>query len=601
MGHLQGIFSTAVTAFILSTVTVTAGRGNGTEKCTMGNKFIEHSTCSYNNTSCDIPFVIGKCLSCEPSTCEVVSGECFLDLDMNSSFTADLKTGMIYSKLPPPKSCEELNDRMCGAMNREGFLCSQCKPGYGPAPYSSTVKCFECKDGSTRQWLLYLALELVPSTVFYFVVILFNIRTTAPPYTAFVFLSQFFAFLYKIQPFIRLSLNFRVNKVLLHGILTLISFWNLDFFRHVVPPFCISSKLTDLHVLLLECVSALYPISLVILTFLCIELHARNFRPLVILWKPVHKYFANCRRKLDPKSSVIAAFATFMSLSFSKILVIALLATFSGSLNLARGGRGQGMRGLYDLNLQGNTTAEYWKQLAATPYFIPLLIMLIIVQLPTLLLLLYPIKAFRRLLTCCGSSRYHAIYVFIDTFQGHYKDGTNGSQDYRAASSISFLLRTLFCVLLGGTKVRYGLPTSKLGTYLSLTSVLVIVSLFYGMIQPCKKKYMNVIESVVYCAAGLILLSLGAAHTNYVESRSHSFKQNFSLYISLYLSLIFLVIPSLMLLVTFIFKIFTGLCCVHGSKRAKKVWGYMTCDLDASSPQELPDRLEHPLDYEHLN
>ena len=57
---------------------------------------------------------------------------------------------------------------------------------------------FECKDdGSVRQLLLYLALELVPSTIFYFVVIFFNVRTTAPPYTAFVFFSQFFAFLYQ--------------------------------------------------------------------------------------------------------------------------------------------------------------------------------------------------------------------------------------------------------------------------------------------------------------------------------------------------------------------------------------------------------------------
>ena len=78
--------------------------------------------------------------------------------------------------------------------------------------------------------------------------------------------------------------------------------------------------------------SAFYPLFLVILTFVCIELHARNFRPLVILWKPVHKYFANCRRKLDPKSSIIAAFATFASLSFSKILATALLPALHGGL-----------------------------------------------------------------------------------------------------------------------------------------------------------------------------------------------------------------------------------------------------------------------------
>ncbi len=37
-------------------------------------------------------------------------------------------------------------------------------------------------------------------------------------------------------------------------------------------------------------------------------------------------------------------------------------------------------------------------------------------------------------------------YVFVDTFQGHYKNCTNGSRDFRATSSISFLLQTLFCL-----------------------------------------------------------------------------------------------------------------------------------------------------------
>ena len=151
---LSNIATTAATvAFILSTVTVVAGRENGTEECKLGNKFIEHSMCHYNNTGCDISFIIGYCLSCEPSTCEIVEGTCFFDLqDVNSSLTADLKTGRMYSKLPPPKSCRELTDRMCGAMNREGFLCSQCKPGYGPAPYTPVIsKCFECNNNSSSE------------------------------------------------------------------------------------------------------------------------------------------------------------------------------------------------------------------------------------------------------------------------------------------------------------------------------------------------------------------------------------------------------------------------------------------------------------------
>ncbi len=60
---------------------------------------------------------------------------------------------------------------------------------------------------------------------------------------------------------------------------------------------------------------------------------------------------------------------------------------------------------------------------------------------------------------------------------------------------------------------------------------------------------MNVIESLVYCAAGLILLSFGTAY-NYER---HQKLYNFSVDASL----IFLILPSLMLLVIFVTKIFT--------------------------------------------
>ena len=76
------------------------------------------------------------------------------------------------------------------------------------------------------------------------------------------------------------------------------------------------------------------------------------------------------------------------------------------------------------------------------PYFLSsILLFIMFFALPTLLLCLYPIKIFRRLLSSCVSVRWQqAIGTFIDMFQGHYKDGTNGSRDYRAASTIHLLV-----------------------------------------------------------------------------------------------------------------------------------------------------------------
>ena len=96
----------------------------------------------------------------------------------------------------------------------------------------------------------------------------------------------------------------------------------MDFFRSVIPPFCVSSNIKAVHALALEYLVAFYPIFLIIITYVCIKLHDNNFRPVVLLWKPFHRYFVHFRRRWDSKASIINAFTTFLLLSFSKILFV---------------------------------------------------------------------------------------------------------------------------------------------------------------------------------------------------------------------------------------------------------------------------------------
>ena len=37
-------------------------------------------------------------------------------------------------------TCQSVNEKLCGRLNTDGLLCSQCKPGFGPAPYSGEVR-----------------------------------------------------------------------------------------------------------------------------------------------------------------------------------------------------------------------------------------------------------------------------------------------------------------------------------------------------------------------------------------------------------------------------------------------------------------------------
>ena len=87
---------------------------------------------------------------------------------------------------------------------------------------------------------------------------------------------------------------------------------------------------------------------------------------------------------------------------------------------------------------------------------------------------------------------------------------------------------------------RRGVPTQS--DYLYMVYVLVGVSLCYIVFQPCKKRYMNVFESIVYSASALMLLSFGIGRDDplpYQVSLNHGL----GTYWLWYLSLLFIVLP----------------------------------------------------------
>ena len=60
------------------------------------------------------------------------------------------------------------------------------------AVFAFSLMCAKCSSSSVVGWALDLFLNLFPITAFYIFVILFNIRVTAPPFTAFVLMCQIY-------------------------------------------------------------------------------------------------------------------------------------------------------------------------------------------------------------------------------------------------------------------------------------------------------------------------------------------------------------------------------------------------------------------------
>ena len=73
--------------------------------------------------------------------------------------------------------------------------------------------------------------------------------------------------------------------------------------------------------------------------------------------------------------------------------------------------------------------------------------------------------------------------AFIDTFQGHYKDGTYGTCDYRAASGIHLVVIFIMIFINFGYNV-----TGRVLAVDHIMPILVAMSLFYALARPCKQK-----------------------------------------------------------------------------------------------------------------
>ena len=485
-----------------------------------------------------------------------------------------------------PSNVSRLNEYMCGPLNREGPLCGKCKNGYGTALYSYTLECSKC-SGHGYGWVLYYFLELFPITVMYFLVVIFHIRATSSPLSALVFMSQIVVYT------IRLNVPFHVyieNEltglpyVALQVLLVLCGIWSLDFFRSVIPPFCVSSNIKTIHALALEYLVAFYPIFLILITYICIKLHDNNFRPIVWLWKPFRRHFAHLRRSWDATASIINAFTTFLLLAFSKILFVSftLLYTFSFRLNYV------------DIQskcvLYYDSTVECHTQEHTIFSAIAVCVLVIFIACPTILLILYPTRLFRKCVSCCGFRRWHALHMLVESFQGQYKDGTNGTHDFRMVSA-SFLILRISTLFLFLNHHRLPTHTSILqGTFLACASCV------HAITRPYKLNFMNNVDIVILFLLEILI---------FVTSSSAS---PLLAYVILGTTLLLLV-PHMILIFYICHKLAKKIGITQCLKRMYKTLkrsvqatrhtSEVEEDVEAESDTDsLPDRLINPGEYE---
>ena len=425
----------------------------------------------------DRRLTIGTCLTRDGLNGSAVIGSCPYPINIGG------EEDHVYLDFPNATTVQlnELDDLICGSLNRQGLLCSQCKPGYGPAVHAFGFTCVDCNERFSG-WGLYLFLQLFPITVFYVIVIIFHVKAVSPPFISFVIFSQLYPQIERSNVFVRAQ-NERFWYPTLNKITqTLCEFWNLDFFRHVIPPFCVDSRLNNLQTLWLDFISAYYPLLLIAFSYTAIELHARNFKPVVLFWRPFHKCCVRIRRGLDPKSSIVNAFATFLVLSINKIIFISAQSVYYTTIYYVDARKGRHVVLYYEPSI--SVEDHYVTNL----YAIPVVNQFLFAVLPTTLLCLYPTRIFRKVLKCFRLSQSTSLLIFLDLFQGHFKDGTSGTRDFRALSGLYIILEATIAWSFFSTEDRR-LDPGHAQHY--LTAVLFLTVMVFSTLRPYKKEWDN--------------------------------------------------------------------------------------------------------------
>ena len=442
--------------------------------CTCGNDIEGAVKC--DNSTKKVFILPCYCMTYAESTGPVV-GTCFY----NSVRRKKIEAALYH---PLPSNVTELD--MCEYFNRAGQLCGKCKENYSIPVYSYDLKCVQCSTGHFG-WLKYILAAFLPLTVFFILVLSCRLSATSPKLSAFVFVSQTIA----LAANVRITLGeldpYPTAQTLARVILSLYGIWNLDFFRTLIPHICVN--IDTLEALALDYAIAIYPLILLVITYMLIEVHACNFKVVRFMSIPFHWCAKHFQSQCDVRASIVEAFATFLLLSYVKLLSVSfdlLVPTHVYHVN----GSLVGMYLYYD------ATIEYFGDKHLPFAILALFVMLVFILFPILLLLLYPLRFFQQCLGSCGV-RWNALHIFIDAFQGYYKDGTNGTRDTRYFAAALLISRIVLFIIfaLCSTSLFYS------GALCVLTAlVMLIVSM-----QPYKAQFSmyNTIDPILVLVLAL--------------------------------------------------------------------------------------------------
>lgn len=390
-------------------------------------------------------------------------------------------------KLPKNTSIEALNELICGK-NRKGILCGKCIENYTSFYHSRRYACKEARLCNLG-WLFYILSEIVPITLVFIVIILFNINLTTGAFNAFLFFAQVSdTMLITANGFIHFPPK---TYYFLHIIKSIYGMFNLSFFTIERLSFCLWKSAQTLDLLMFKYVAIVYALVLVfvIIAFMnSCNCSANN------------KVLSKLRRKkINAYSTIIHGLTGFFVMCYSECTRISLLLLTPVLLQSSSQTGNSYVREVVffngDLNFFKGTHLLY---------AIPALIFIVVLGIiPPLLLIAYPLcyKVFAFLKiseskfvkVLCRCIPLESLRPLFDSFQSSFRDNC------RFFSGLYFLYRL---VILCSFAFLHNLNEFYLMAQVQLLLILTV----HLVVQPYKKRWHNMIDGLIF----MILATINA-------------------------------------------------------------------------------------------
>ena len=388
-----------------------------------------------------------------------------------------------------PNSSKNLSDFVC-VENRTGTLCGSCKLGFSTLYHSRQLSCLNVSKHDCNLGIVYYILsEVIPVSVLFSIIVMFDISFTSGSINGLIFFSQ-------IQNYITIDFNYYTDAdsqvfnqtyllLLQHGYHLLYGIMNMEFLNIEPLSFCLFHNSHVMHVLIFKYLTTIYAFVLILLL-----IGLLNYCKCGKLCRT--------RKRLSAKRSVTNGLSAFLVICYTQCARVTFYILMKADLF---GNKVMGSRSHVTVTYYGGL--PYFKN-EHLYYAIPaVLVLLTFVILFPLYLLCFPLML--HLLALCGLSEHsivtkmlHLLQVnhfkpLLDTFQFSFKD------KMRFFAGLYFLYRvavlSVHSIFQGNNELFLDLSVVLLVLFLGINSVA----------QPYRSRKHNIMDI-------LLLLNLAAVN-----------------------------------------------------------------------------------------